>query len=312
MDRQRALNLLQASILTHGIADGGAQSLDPATVAALSAIDIDPASVQSAVRGGSPGIDACFCARTTAGDGILAFRGTLKPQLALESLAEFRAVTDDWLQDAQAMPVEGTNLPGLVHTGFCNALDDLWPAIASWNLGATPRLYVTGHSKGGAVAHLAACRLANIGIPVTEVYSFAAPRAGNGAFVAAFNKIIPACWRFEYQDDLVPHLPPETGGWLAHLGNFQSAMPSQVLPANVQSFVDQIERIAGLSYASAGTLQFLNWSDPSAIEPDSFFLPLRRNLRLAQLVAEGRLKQIVGDHSATGGYATAIGQLAPV
>jgi hypothetical protein len=312
MDLQRAHRLLQASILTHRIADGGAGSLDPATSAALSDIGIDPTTVQSTVRGGSPGIDACFYGKTTDGDGILSFRGTLKPQLALESLAEFRAVTDDWLQDTEALPVPGANLPGLVHTGFRNALDDLWPAIASWNLGATPRLYVTGHSKGGALAHLAACRLAGTAIPVTEVYSFAAPRAGDGAFVQAFNRMIPACWRFEYQDDLVPHLPPETGGWLTHLGDFMAAEPTQVLPADVQAFVDMIQDIANLSYASAGTLQFLNWSDPPALEPDGFFLPLRRNLRLAQLVAEGRLKQIVADHAATGGYTAAIRGLAPV
>jgi hypothetical protein len=312
MDLQRAYRLLQASILTHRIAEGGAQSLDAAASAALSDIGIDPTTVRSTVRGGSPGIDACFYGKTTNGDGILAFRGTLKPHLALESLAEFRSVTDDWLQDTEALPIPGTDLPGFVHTGFRNALDDLWPAIADWNLGATPRLYVTGHSKGGALAHLAACRLAATGIPVTEVYSFAAPRAGDGAFVAAFNNLIPACWRFEYQDDLVPHLPPETGGWLTHLGDFQSAEPTHVLPTEVQSFVDQIERIANFSYASAGTLQFLNWSDPSAIETTSFFLPLRRNLRLAQLVAEGQLMQIVGDHAATGGYTAAIGHLASV
>ena len=312
MDLQRACRLLQASILTHQISDGDAKSLDPATTAALSKIHIDTTTVQSTMRGGAPGIDACFYGKTTDGDGILAFRGTLKPQLALESLAEVRAVTDDWLQDTEAMPVQGTNLPGLVHTGFCNALDDLWPAIVSWNLGATPRLYVTGHSKGGAVAHLAACRLATIGIPVTEVYSFAAPRAGTRAFVEAFNKLIPACWRFEYQDDLVPHLPPETGGWLTHLSDFQSAEPARVVPAEVQSFINQIERIANLSYASAGTLQFLNWSTPPAIETDGFFLPLQRNLHLAQLVAEGRLMQIVGDHAATAGYTTAISHLAPV
>src|SRR5262249_493094 len=138
------------------------------------------------------------------------------PSLAPDS-AVFRIVLD-WLNDGNIALVKGQDLAGRVHKGFLAALDTLWPRIEQLNLGAVVRsgkaLLLTGHSKGRALVYLAAYRLAQQGIPVTAAYSFAAPRTGDTAFARAFDQRVPRVWRFEYQDDLVPHVPPATGAWL--------------------------------------------------------------------------------------------------
>ncbi len=85
---------------------------------------------------------------------IVAFRGTLPPT---SNSPDQRQVLLDWLGDLDAFLVAGADLPGLVHQGFLGALDALWPDVAN---AITPgkTLYFTGHSKGGAIANLAAAR----------------------------------------------------------------------------------------------------------------------------------------------------------
>jgi hypothetical protein len=79
--------------------------------------------------------------------------------------------------------------------------------------GATPpRLYITGHSKGGALATLARLDLpAPVGAAIAPVvYTFAGAKAltVEGAREAAV--AAPGTWRFEHEWDIVPSGPPDS------------------------------------------------------------------------------------------------------
>lgn len=122
---------------------------------------------------------------------VLAFRGTL---------TGCEGAFDDWLNDFRADLVSDPRFPGRVHGGFLNALDNLLPSIfiPQNNL----RTYITGHSKGGALAVLAGWLLRGTD---PTVVTFAAPRCGNSRFAHDYN--VPT-YRFENRTDRVPSLPP--------------------------------------------------------------------------------------------------------
>eukprot|EP00884_Botryococcus_braunii_P008341 jgi/Botrbrau1/17508/Bobra.0054s0084.1 len=70
------------------------------------------------------------------------------------------------------------------------------------------RIYVTGHSLGGALASIGACMLVKR-FPAADVncITFASPRAGNKYFDAAFSTLISTSLRFVYNYDAVPTVP---------------------------------------------------------------------------------------------------------
>jgi triacylglycerol lipase len=123
---------------------------------------------------------------------IVAFRGTV-------SIGNF-------LTDAEATLVRHGLFPGLVHYGFCRAAETVYPTVRTL-LSVFPRqwrIWVTGHSLGGAMASLVAHRLAEDGYPVRAVYTYGSPRAGDRKFRNAYR--VPN-YRFVNDNDLVPHLP---------------------------------------------------------------------------------------------------------
>jgi triacylglycerol lipase len=149
-------------------------------------------------------------------DVIIAFRGTLAFQNDdPQAPSNQQLIIEDWLNDADFTPQPDPEL-GLVHAGFKDSFDSLWPGIVqqikAWQsagkLEPKTKVYITGHSKGGALAMLAALKLRveNI-LPVTEVVTFAAPRVGGTDFAAKYAAQGIVGYRYENQDDLVPHVP---------------------------------------------------------------------------------------------------------
>ena len=127
--------------------------------------------------GGQGNINAALVG--TSSDGIvIAFRGTLVADIHdLPSLL-------DWAQDFEAAPISVACMPGEVHSGFWRGLDTIWNSVlaavkAILAAGDKP-IYVTGHSKGGGFAHLAAMRLRAAGIMPAEVYTLHIRRAARG------------------------------------------------------------------------------------------------------------------------------------
>lgn len=80
------------------------------------------------------------------------------------------------------------------------------------NVTSSIPLFVTGHSLGGNIATVLAAWLSSQLGPApgqpdanTQVYTFAAPSAGNMSFASAYNLRFPNSWRYVNSLDVVPH-----------------------------------------------------------------------------------------------------------
>ena len=147
------------------------------------------------------GVNSVFIGETI--DGIvLAFRGTRTKSPM------------DWLQNAALFLQRVNGVPGRVHTGFYRAVKSIWDPIKSTVLemvktSNATKIFMTGHSKGGAMASLAAIlfnRDPDL-LNVTEVVTFASAKVGDSAFAKAYNKEINQT-SYEFYLDIVPFLPP--------------------------------------------------------------------------------------------------------
>lgn len=256
------------------------------------------ASAPVAFVAGDDNIDACLVGTIEGSSGaggpavVLAFRGTLPPTNPITAPELL-----DWFNDFNAAPVAAPGIPGMVHGGFWSALMLLWPSVVAEVKkqlaagGGNLPLYITGHSKGGALASLAAAQCAWVeGITPAGVYTYASPMTGDATFTAAYNGLNFPDTRYEYTDDIVPHLPPSP--LMADL--------FAPLPWIGQYFAE----VAQWNYNAVGTLRFINWS--GEIVGDSFDLGWQRFVSLFELLAELNFDQIGDDHRAAcgGGYMT--------
>jgi hypothetical protein len=187
-------------------------------------------------------IASAFFVRSECGRvGILSFRGTMPDDVI------------NWFTDTDVTmrPISG----GRVHAGFYANTEALWDDVsaylaeamgeAPWADGGAPpgdgqdakgrdgqgkprarmeKLYITGHSLGGAMAVLVAARISAGASPVPRehlagVYTFGQPAVGDAAFASQceeqFGDIL---YRHVFAYDVVPHLPPRSSGPFLHFG----------------------------------------------------------------------------------------------
>lgn len=146
---------------------------------------------------------------------VLAFRGTETPD-SLEGLK-------DWLlTDAVNLLIVpsgrmGTDLAAAgvgarFHQGFVDALSESWPAVFSAVEAEVQKrdrpLWITGHSLGGALAHLSAWMLHRKFINVHQVYTYGAPMIGNkDACESIDHEFKGKVFRYANGPDPVPKLP---------------------------------------------------------------------------------------------------------
>lgn len=243
-------------------------------------------------------IDGCLVGEIDDGV-VLAFRGTMP-----FDLGEPPTVLD-WIGDFHAEPIVVSGFPGRVHAGFSGAFSDLWPKVFSAlqaRLAAAPAgrpLLITGHSKGGAMAALAAWTLENVtGIPAVKVVTFAAAKPGDAAFRAAYTAAGIDHVRYEYNIDVVPHLPLSDGGFVDVL----TELPLPKLPG----FSDVIADLRRFDYQPVGLLQYIE-SD-GRIAPDGDALRSQRDRALALKIVELQWARIASNHSigCGSGYMSAI------
>ena len=123
----------------------------------------------------------------------------------------------EWFDDFSAEPVafQPSNQPwGSIGRGYSRIYDDIGPQIIKILTeykaagGSLDSIYVTGHSLGAALAHLAAAGIAaEFGVtPIS--YTFSGPRAGDSIFANAAQDAGMVTWRIFNTEDIVPTVPP--------------------------------------------------------------------------------------------------------
>lgn len=158
---------------------------------------------------------------------ILAFRGT-EPSQRVDVLVDLKVFKTDLEDHKWPAPW------GSAHIGFVGAFESIEPLLMKKLAeleGTGVKLYITGHSLGGALATLAAARLMRardegMKLELAGVATFGSPRVGDKEFAATFEaeaeKQGVRVIRFRNGDDVVTRIPGalieyEHVGTLAHL-----------------------------------------------------------------------------------------------
>lgn len=208
-------------------------------------------------------IDGALVGRAEHGLTV-AFRGTVPP-FRLKDGYDSVQVMNDWRNDLDCPCVAREGYPGKVHKGFAESLDALWGELEAEMralIAAHPgeRLFVTGHSKGAALANLFAWRI-RAAIPAVaggqtrlKVMTFAGPRTGDRDFAKAFAEAGIDSVRYEAQFDVVPYVPLGAGTPQWVLDILKQIAPDLLARPNIVSF----------DYAPVGTLVPGTWGDLAA------------------------------------------------
>lgn len=160
----------------------------------------------------------------------IVFRGSRSGALRMHQAAVNARGNPDWVTDTGTRPVRNSHIsPGMVYEGFERATHFTLPcvieclaAIAAKKGNAPDRIFVAGHSLGGALA----CYFASAinagdrygpdgnGLPQPlnnwpwarlELLTFGAPRLGNDVFRDEFNAAVN-CQRIRLRNDPIPDL----------------------------------------------------------------------------------------------------------
>ena len=178
--------------------------------------------------------------------------------------AEFLAVRDTPKEERGGMP--------LVHRGFldyCQAAlftDAAEGETAGERLAAdlrthpSEKLYLTGHSLGGAAAILAAARLSDLGVSPDQliVTTFGAPAVGNEDFVRTYQDRFTLRRVVMRGDPVKDALPSPLG--FHHFGariDWQPARTTAAFPPTMTVYVDAALRRLYDTHDSSGALTFL-------------------------------------------------------
>jgi triacylglycerol lipase len=157
------------------------------------------------------GFEEPIILRGSSTQGFVARRGDIV-------IAAFRGTepvnADDWLSNVNYHQRTVDRVPGLLHSGFTNDLAEvdgqMITAVKQLAQGERTRLFLTGHSLGGALAVLAAALLHfREGQRIAGVFTYGQPRLGDSAFSTAFDQALGAVTlRYVNDLDVVPHVPP--------------------------------------------------------------------------------------------------------
>ena len=269
-------------------------------------------------------IHSCTVAETEDYN-VLTFRGTYVPQGA-DVPFEQKTAELDWVNNAT---FEITKFPyeikgGAVHSGFLEAVNILWESTDETETLLVDRikelmeenekdLLITGYSKGGALAPIAATILSeNEGISKEKmiIKIFEAPRAGNFKFKAFFQDLFPDARRYEYQDDIIVHNPCKASDAIFMKGLaytlFEYVFPHPTAPAGeLRSLIEPAFFGIALSiYQPVGTLRWVNWNNEITEigETEETANNKKRLERIKELV-DGGLEssaKLMADHSHMG------------
>jgi hypothetical protein len=162
--------------------------------------------------------------RGVSGKGTEAFVANAGGTLVVAFGGTDPARAADWVADFDIAIA-----PGGVHEGFWDGVDSVWPTLAPL-LAGTGDIYLAGHSLGGALAVLAAHRIALEGSAngidadrIAAVCTFGMPRAGDDRFANLYGRehgLWTRTYRLRHGSDIVPTVPPACDPYLRfrHVG----------------------------------------------------------------------------------------------
>ncbi|MFP4248037.1 MAG: lipase family protein [Armatimonadota bacterium] len=144
---------------------------------------------------------------------LVVFRGSEHP---VKVTSRFVNALRDWVATDADIAMDTVTEFGPevdVHRGFFRGFMAVAEQVEDAVRGAVAdgrRLWITGHSMGGALATLAAPWLRQRGLPVSGACTFGAPMVGGVRLVNLFKRHpIDGFHRYVLKDDAVPRLPPE-------------------------------------------------------------------------------------------------------
>ena len=194
---QRGLYLAQVANFTYLLAGNVAAS----NVAAIARIaeKLQPLRLHLNAHRGNPFADPVTNARgfvaTTQTDIVIALRGSWE-------LADWQNNFHLWQESC----VTG----GQVHAGFKTAAHQLAhllaPALRQNRRHRAKQLWLTGHSSGGAIAILLAHQFKLLGIAVTGIYTYGAPKVADGLYARSY-PLRNRLHAFKTTGDIIPNLP---------------------------------------------------------------------------------------------------------
>lgn len=129
-----------------------------------------------------------------------------------------------WLRNfmfsKKVIPYEGTNPKIKVHNGFLKTYKAIREFVHEQVKGTEKtKIYVHGHSLGGALTTLAALDIQyNFADKEVIAWGIGIPKVGNEAFKDSFNRRLPKFLNIERASDLIPQVPPRFFGF-RHAGN---------------------------------------------------------------------------------------------
>lgn len=135
-----------------------------------------------------------------------------------------------------------------VHVGFEDAYRSI-ESILMDHCKNEDTVIIAGHSMGGAIATLAAYKLARTVSNVTCV-TFGSPRVGNRAFAKNFNLIVPNSYRLVHGNDAITKWP-KLLSWYRHVDSLYQSKGSRwyswipflrLLDHSMQNYIDGIKK----------------------------------------------------------------------
>ena len=155
----------------------------------------------------------------------------------------------DWLDnnlDFLPRPKPDWGRGVVMHDGFLDAAKIVFDRVANIVRAhaGKRKVWITGHSLGGAVAVLNAFELERRRLSVGGVYTFGAPPVGNKAWHDVYQKAVPNTHRWSVQNDPVTSMMVQLPGPFEHVGRRHNLLANGQVDLNhAQEFVYPLSAI---------------------------------------------------------------------
>lgn len=175
---------------------------------------------------------------------IVAFRGT-EPDDPSDVFDDARFLLVDWFD------ADGRKM-GQVHKGFADALlrnnilESILNKLNEKSAPQPPRILITGHSLGAALATLTGSRIVHTALDIdTHLYTFGSPRVGDNDFAKAVTQVDHN--RYVDCSDIVTCVPPKEFGYV-HVGLLRYIDRKGHILKSVDEDIITSDRVTGAAY----------------------------------------------------------------